>query len=141
MQRPSRNDVVRNAVVALVALLGFASSGLAAQSRKSVDFQTDVEEIFTKRVCNDSHCHGGVKGRGGFKLSLNALIPREDYEWIVKGGTYQVLSPESNGPRKPRVDLKQPEKSLLLLKPTFSIAHAGGERFKIGSDDYLTLLN
>src|SRR5438552_2050152 len=138
MQRSSRNDVVRNAGVALVALLGFAPFRLAAQTKKTVDFdfQTDVEEIFTKRGCNDSHCHGGVKGRGGFKLSLNALIPRDDYEWSVQGGTYQVLSPESAGPRKPRADLKQPEKSLLLLKPTSLVAHAGGERFKVGSEDY-----
>ena len=139
-QRSSRNDVVRNAGAVLVALLGFACSRLAAQTKKPVDFRTDVEEILTKRGCNDGHCHGGVKGRGGFKLSLDALIPREDYEWIVQGGKYQVLSPESGGPRKPRVDLAQPEKSLLVRKPTFLVAHGGGERFKVGSDDYLTLL-
>ena len=37
-------------------------------------------------------CHGGVKGRGGFKLSAGALYPKDDYEWIVKGGAYQVLT-------------------------------------------------
>ena len=39
-------------------------------------------------------CHGGVKGRGGFKLSAAALHPEDDYDWIVKGGTYQVLTTE-----------------------------------------------
>jgi len=148
MQTSSRNrGVVRNLEVALTLLIGLSCFRLEAQTnrpasepKKRVDFQGDVEEVFTRRGCNDSHCHGGVKGRGGLKLSLNALIPRDDYEWIVKGGTFQVLSPDSAGPRKPRIDLAQPDKSLLLLKPTFTIPHAGGERFKVGSDDYQTLL-
>ena len=51
------------------------------------------------------------------KLSLNALDPKEDYRWIVQGGTYQVMSLESAGPESPRIDLSQPENSLLLRKP------------------------
>src|SRR5438093_6382130 len=31
-------------------------------------------------------------GKGGFKLSLNVLHPRNDYRWIVQGGRFQVLS-------------------------------------------------
>src|SRR5713101_8396590 len=99
MQRSSRNrGVLGSAWPALVAVLGFAGLGSAAQPKKTLDFQTDIEEILTKRGCNDSHCHGGVKGRGGFKLSHNALDPHEDYKWIVKGGTYQVLSAEPKAP-------------------------------------------
>ena len=37
--------------------------------------------------------------------------------------------------------MQQPEKSLLLLKPTFSVPHGGGLRFEVGSPDYLTILN
>jgi len=84
MPRSSSNNILRNVTVALVVLLGLIGFPLDAQTEKlgtqpktTVDFQTDVEEIFTKRGCNDSHCHGGVKGRGGFKLSHNALDPRE----------------------------------------------------------------
>ena len=58
-----------------------------------------------------------------------------------EGGTYQVLSAEPKLPLSPRIDLKQPEKSLLLLKPSFSVPHGGGERFKVGSVEYLTMLN
>ena len=103
-------------------------------------FQHDIGGILTKRGCNDSSCHAGVKGRGGFKLSLNALDPREDYRWIVKGGTYQVMSMESAGPETPRVDLNQPENSLLLRKPTLLLPHGGGERLTAESSDYHTLL-
>ena len=37
---------------------------------------------------------------------------------FVQGGVYQVLSPEPLGPRQSRIDLKQPENSLLLTKST-----------------------
>ena len=104
------------------------------------DFQQDIGGILTKRGCNDSGCHAGVKGRGGFKLSLNALDPKEDYRWIVKGGTYQVMSLESAGPESPRIDLSQPENSLLLRKPTLLLPHGGGERLTTQSSDYRTLL-
>jgi hypothetical protein len=103
-------------------------------------FSRDVETILTRRGCNGSNCHGGVKGRGGFKLSLNAMHPREDYRWILEGGTYQVLTDDASGSKTPRLDLKDPEKSLLLLKPTFSVPHGGGKRFEVGSADYEALL-
>src|SRR5262249_20340771 len=64
----------------------------------------------------------------------------EDYERIVKGGIYQVLSPEVLPPITPRINVREPSKSLLLLKPTMAVAHGGGERFKPGSADYDTIL-
>lgn len=103
------------------------------------NFQRDIGGILTKRGCNYSSCHAGVKGRGGLKLSLNALDPKEDYRWIVNGGIYQVMSLESAGPENPRVDFDQPANSLLLLKPTLSVPHGGGERFTPDSADYRTL--
>ncbi|HWC00192.1 MAG TPA: DUF1549 domain-containing protein, partial [Bryobacteraceae bacterium] len=104
------------------------------------EFARDIGGIFTRKGCNSPACHGGVKGRGGFKLSAGALYPKEDYEWIVKGGAYQVLTAEVTGPRVPRVDVAHPEKSLLLLKPTATVAHGGGRRFPTGSPEYQTLL-
>lgn len=112
-----------------------------AGGERPFSFARDVGGIFTKRGCNSRDCHGGVKGQGGLKLSKNALDPKEDHRWVVEGGTYQVLSAESKGPKTPRIDLKDPEKSLLLLKPTMSIAHGGGERFGVDSSDYKTILN
>jgi len=81
-----------------------------------------------------------VKGRNGFKLSVYALDPRADYKMIVQGGTFRVLTIEEY-PANPRINLKEPEKSLLLLKPTFSVPHGGGERFEVGSSDYLSFLS
>ena len=58
----------------------------------------------------------------------------------MKGGAYQVLTAEVKGERVPRMDLANPEKSLLLLKPTMAIAHGGGKRFSVDSDDYKTII-
>src|SRR5207245_11038804 len=103
-------------------------------------FARDIGGILTQRGCNDTSCHGGVKGRGGFKLSVNALSPRDDYKWIVEGGTFRVLTTDTE-PKIPRITLKEPQKSLLVLKPTFSVPHGGGVRFNVGSPDYETILN
>ncbi len=104
-------------------------------------FARDVVGIFTRRGCNGSGCHGGVKGQNGFKLSDNGVHPHDDYRWIVEGGVFQVLTDESEGPKVPRIDTNNPEKSLLLQKATMQIAHGGGPRFEKGSDDYRTILN
>ena len=105
-------------------------------NQRPFSFARDIGGILTRRGCNSTECHGGVKGQGGFKLSLNALYPRDDHRWIVEGGTYQVLTTASGGPKQPRIDLKDPAKSLILLKPTFSIPHGGGKRFAADSADY-----
>ncbi|MEO8130367.1 MAG: Ig-like domain-containing protein, partial [Bryobacteraceae bacterium] len=59
---------------------------------REFQFGREIGSIFTRQGCNGSGCHGGVKGRGGFKLSPGVLNPKDDYEWIVKGGGYQVLT-------------------------------------------------
>ena len=35
-----------------------------------------------------------------------------------------------------RTDRMEPAKSLILLKPTLTIAHGGGKRFAVGSPEY-----
>jgi hypothetical protein len=111
-----------------------------SNEKRPFSFGQDIGAILTKNGCNDSLCHGGVKGKGGLKLSQSALYARDDYKWIVQGGTYHVLTTDE-GAKVPRINLKEPEKSLLLLKPTMSVAHGGGLRFATGSADYETILN
>ena len=108
--------------------------------KRPFSFARDIGGIFTRRGCNGSGCHGGVKGQAGFKLSDNGVHPHDDYRWIVEGGVFQVLTDESEGPKVPRIDTKNPEKSLLLQKPAMEIPHGGGQRFEVGSDDYETIL-
>ena len=111
-----------------------------ADKPRPFSFAREVGGILTKKGCNTSECHGGVKGQGGLKLSVNATQPKDDHHYIVKGGVFQVLTTESGGPAVPRVDTKEPEKSLLLLKPAMQVPHGGGQRFTKGSPDYDRLL-
>lgn len=110
-----------------------------AAVKQPVTFRREILGILTTRGCNSAICHGGVKGQGGFKLSANALYPADDYQWISKGGGYQVLTAEVKGERIPRIDLANPEKSLLLLKPTMAVPHGRGKRFGTDSEDYQTI--
>ena len=112
-----------------------------SQLGRRFSFPADAGRIFTKHGCNSSDCHGGVKGRGGLRLSPDALSPQEDYQWIVRGGGYQVLTDQPLAPLKSRINLREPRQSLLLLKPTFTVPHGGGKHFGPDSPDYHTLLN
>ena len=110
------------------------------QREAPLSFEHSITPILTKNGCNGSNCHGGVKGRGGFKLSIYALNPAEDYRWIAKGGVFDVLVLDTGEPKIPRVDLAEPGQSLLLKKPTQRVPHGGGHIISTDSQDYTTLL-
>jgi hypothetical protein len=85
-----------------------------------VSFMLDVMPILGKSGCNSGTCHGGAKGRNGFKLSLRGYDPAFDHEQIVE---------ELAGRR---IDRREPSNSLILLKPTQGVAHEG--RFLFAED-------
>ena len=91
-------------------------------------FVNDIVPIFTKSDCANSSCHGSVRGQKGFKLSLFGYEPELDFEAITK---------LSDGRR---IDLSNPESSLVLKKPTMQIPHGGGLRFPVGSPEYRAML-
>src|SRR5205814_1529682 len=118
---PARVAPLANGNLTLTAVLSGnqAKSTLKIEDAavaQPVSFRREIASILTKRGCNSAACHGSVKGQGGLKLSANALHLADDYEWITKGGAYQVLTAEVKGERVPRIDLADPGKSLLLLK-------------------------
>jgi len=106
-------------------------SGLLAWSgeKPKLSFVKDIVPIFTKAGCANSNCHGSIRGQNGFKLSLFGYEPDLDYDAIVKAQEGR------------RVSLANPEKSLILLKPTFTVPHGGGVRFKTGSLEYDAILD
>ena len=91
-------------------------------------FNADVMPVLTKIGCNGGSCHGALNGQNGFKLSLFGYEPDEDYEMIVH---------KHDGRR---VNLTDPEKSLMLLKPTFQVPHGGGQVLKKDSPEFRALL-
>ncbi|HUQ90762.1 MAG TPA: DUF1553 domain-containing protein [Bryobacteraceae bacterium] len=137
---------VADGQTALTAVAG----GLSARASLKVEgsgvdrpfsFPRDIIGIFTRRGCNTAGCHGGIKGQAGFKLSTQGIHPKEDYKWIVQGGVFQVLTEEIAGQKKPRIDLKNPEQSLILQKATMGIPHGGGLRLEKGSEDFNAIVN
>ena len=104
-------------------------------------FERNIAPILTRHGCNGSNCHGGVKGRGGFKLSLYSLNPYQDYKAIVEGGVFHVLNADPDDPTIPRIDMAEPERSLLLWKPTMQVPHGGGARFERDSAEYSAILD
>ena len=79
-----------------------------------VEFKNDLIPMFTKLGCNAGKCHGSAIGRGDFKLSLYGGTPKADYDQIVRrfGGR--------------RVNLTDPESSLVFMKPAEFVEHGGG---------------
>lgn len=105
---------------------GVASPAHAAE--RPVSFVNDVVPILTKAGCNAGVCHAKAGGgRNGFQLSLLGFEPAEDFEAIVLGG------------RGRRLMFGNPDRSLLLLKPSGQVPHGGGVRLTPSSPGYATI--
>jgi uncharacterized protein DUF1549/uncharacterized protein DUF1553 len=96
-------------------------------SQRPVSFLRDVAPILTQKGCTGSNCHGSVRGKAGFKLSLFGARPDLDFEAVVKAGDGR------------RIDREDPGQSLILRKPTFQEPHGGGERFRMDSIEYIVI--
>lgn len=97
-------------------------------AQQPVYFNTDVMPVLTKLGCNSGGCHGKAGGQNGFMLSLLGFEPDQDFDALVA---------EARGRR---LLFAAPAQSLLLLKATGALAHGGGKRLAVGSQDYQTLL-
>ena len=93
----------------------------------SVDFERHVASVFTRLGCNTGACHGSFRGKGGFTLSLFGGSPDLDYVAVTRDGLGR------------RLNLADPENSLLLRKPSGLIPHGGGRRFTRDSWEYRVL--
>jgi hypothetical protein len=92
-----------------------------------VSFTADIVPIFTKRGCNSGTCHGKATGQNGFRLSLLGFDPALDHASLTRDARGRRLFPAAPGA------------SLILLKPTATIAHGGGRRLTPGSPEYRTI--
>ena len=119
--------------ISIVAKLGDASAQAAAQVtvKNSADdsayFLRDVMPLIGELGCNATSCHGSTQGKGGLRLSMFGAEPKLDHE---------ALTRSAEGRRLNRVE---PLKSLLLLKATAAIEHAGGQKVQPGSPQYQML--
>jgi hypothetical protein len=89
-----------------------------------VDFERHLMGLFSKAGCNNGSCHGSFQGKNGFRLSLFGFDPDKDYA---------ALTREIHGRR---IDVVNPDQSLLLLKASGLMRHEGGVRFSKDSWQY-----
>ncbi len=87
-------------------------------------FTRHVTAVFSRLGCNGGTCHGAVQGKNGFRLSLFAGKPDEDYEQLLYGS------------RGRRINLAAPMASLLLRKPLGEMPHGGGKVFDTASPEF-----
>ncbi|HLQ47131.1 MAG TPA: DUF1549 domain-containing protein, partial [Planctomycetaceae bacterium] len=97
-------------------------SGVAAEFHP--DFIRDVNPVLSRVGCNAGTCHGAVKGKNGFKLSLRGYDPILD----VRALTDDLASR--------RVNVASPDDSLMLLKTTSAVPHVGGQVIQPGEPYY-----
>src|SRR5437763_7098111 len=123
MLRPSHFILL----LACVLTAASAARARADDLRRDISFRNDVMAVLSKAGCNAGACHGNKSGKGGSKLSLRGQDPDLDY---------LALTSDLSGRR---INPIEPDKSLILLKPTTQVAHEGGLRFRTDSIEYQIL--
>ena len=91
---------------------------------EQVDFEKHVMGLLGRGGCAGGSCHGSFQGKGGFRLSLFGFEPEKDIFAVTRDSMARRVNP---------VD---PDASLLLLKATGQVPHAGGTRFAKDSWQY-----
>lgn len=109
-----------------VAIVPVTAEGFV--SSPEIRFAEEITPILSKAGCNAGACHASQYGKGGFKLSVFGFAPDEDYEAIVRDRHSR------------RVNLLEPEKSLVLLKPSMAVPHGGSRRLEVDSVDHQILV-
>jgi Protein of unknown function (DUF1549)/Protein of unknown function (DUF1553) len=100
-----------------------------AAAAEAPSFRNDVMAVLSKAGCNLGTCHGNKSGKGGLKISLRGDIPDFDYHVLTHDLSARRVNPAD------------PDRSLMLLKPTMQVAHGGGRRFALDSQEYRILRN
>jgi hypothetical protein len=108
-------------------VLPTASQRFAQDTDEVPSFRRHIIPLAGRLGCNGRACHGSFQGQGGFRLSLFGYDFDADHKSMFdKSENYDV----------PRIDLRKPEESLIVFKPTHGDEHGGGERMKPGSWQY-----
>ncbi len=89
-----------------------------------LDFVNDIQPVLYRAGCNSGSCHASQYGKGGFTLSVMGFDPMMDYN---------AMTVQSRGRR---ISLASAEDSLILKKAAMAIAHGGGERLPLGSNEF-----
>jgi len=117
----------RDGETVLVAKLDGLQARATVRVRSSalqppVSFTNEVLPILTRSGCNAGSCHGAAAGKNGFQLSLFAFDPERDHRMLTRDL------------RGRRIDLAQPDQSLILQKPGALVPHQGGKKLPVDGE-------
>ena len=119
-------------ILNVVAILSATALSVRAEDGDNtviVDFENELQPIFTRLGCNSGPCHGKGRGQGGFQLSLLGFDPQQDFDAITKEGRARRIFPAA------------PDRSLLIAKPAGTVPHGGGRRLEVNGPEYHTMLH
>ncbi|MCP4785661.1 MAG: DUF1553 domain-containing protein [Fuerstiella sp.] len=94
----------------------------------TIAFDRHIRPTLGRLGCNAGACHASQFGKGDFILSVVGFDPKLDHNSMVRDRHQR------------RVNLVQPEESLLLKKPTMQVPHGGGQRLHKDSTAYRTIV-
>jgi len=94
-----------------------------------IRFKFETLPVLTKQGCASGSCHGSPHGKGGFALSLFGYDPRIDQISLTRDGFNR------------RINVLEPEESLILKKPLLEVPHVGGKRLRKTDAAYGVLRN
>ena len=118
----------------LLAAQALAALAMAAESTPNTEpsFRRHIIPLLSRAGCSGRECHGSFAGQGGFRLSLFGY----DFE-----ADHRALTTDADGNEgEVRANLANPEKSLLVRKPSLQMKHKGKERVKKDSWEYNLLV-
>ena len=92
-----------------------------------IRFESEVLVALSKQGCNSGACHGSPSGKGMFRLSLRAFDAKLD--------AYTLVREESGR----RLNVIEPDSSLLLQKPLMKVYHGGGKKIHKNDEAYAVI--
>lgn len=98
-------------------------------SPEIVSFHYGTLAALSKNGCNSGGCHGAPSGKGGFAISMVAFDPDSDRNTLTRDFFNR------------RINMPEPESSLLLRKPMMDVAHRGGLKLRKTDESYRLLLD
>ena len=85
-QERDRSEEDRNGARTVLSI-GGASGAATAEVREAppareFSFEGDIAPVFSRKGCNNSNCHGALKGQNGFRLSVFGYEPAADFKAV-----------------------------------------------------------
>src|SRR4029079_3991467 len=111
----------------LLCLAPSLTAATEPEPKKTVDFERQIQGMLGKLGCNSGSCHGSFQGKGGLYLSLFGYSAEKDYISLTRDAYGR------------RINLNDPDQSLMLRTATGQISHGGGQRLSKDSPEFRLL--